>query len=146
MNPNEPDTDPVDQLMASIYRLPPPRVDIFIYTEDDTPDMCRYLKDLQDHLHSKRIYTQIVVYDDPKTAQFKNVCNMANTWVTRSKPDPFYLTTQGKELHLAIKLTERPRLTVEAFTKLIERARLYKAEKVLGLPSGATFKIVKGLN
>jgi hypothetical protein len=78
-----------------------------------------------------------------KQLDLENSYSVANMWVTKSKPNPFYQASQGEIGHMAVKIIEIPRITAEELIELIERARLYKVETVIGLPHTVSFKIVR---
>jgi hypothetical protein len=127
------------KMFESAFRKPMFRTDVCFYTENDSPDMCEYMKVLQEKLLELRIGTQFVVYDDPKTPKFVNLANVANLFVCDERCEPFWRMTLGRKGSKAVYLKEIPR------QPLFELAEVIKTSTEDFENSFIKFKIVNSM-
>jgi len=135
-------SEEIDKI-AHVFRRPVTKVDCFVYTEVDSPDMAYYLYQLQKKLDAEKVATQVVVFDDPKTAPFSNTYGVQNLWVVQERPEPFYKASLAAGNYLALCLKEMPRLTYEDLCQLVLRSLRYKTPNVKGKPKNIEFVYFK---
>ncbi len=111
----------IEDTLKSALRPGFRRVDLLIYTEENTSDDVTYFKEFQDICTKNKIGTQFVVYAD----QFDNSKGITNLYRSDSRCEPFWSMTLGSVGSKALFIKERPRLDPNALCELVKSNRTY---------------------